>query len=191
MEINKITDVEGAVATEDIVEGRMVLLTTHGTSHDFGSRTDLPGIKLPDTAAESAKAFYVAGFASDNRQLPIYVSPPSYTYALRMGWDQAVNVPFSATVFLTHPQNLIGQTIPSGSLALAYGGGTFTVPSGSFVYNANLATPGTYLAACNTADDGAAYAGMLKYTASGTGAVAKVHRFDSTNFALTFRTLVP
>jgi len=189
MEINKLQDVEGVVVTEDIVEGRMVLLTSHGTSYDFGSRTDLPGVKLPDTSAEAALAKYVVGFALDNSQLPLYVPTPSMSYALRMGFDQSSNVPFSATVYLTHPSNLVGRTIPSGSLALAYAGGVFTVPSGSFVYNANLATPGTHLVVCNTADDGAGYAGMLKYSAS--AGVAIVQRFDSTNFKLTFRTLVP
>lgn len=188
MEINKIQDVEGVVALEDIAEGRMVLLTSQSTDHDFGSRTDLPGARLPLTAAEALTAKYVAAFAQDNSQLPLYVPTPSMSHALRQGFDEAANVPFSATVYLTHPANLVGQTIPSGSLALAYAGGVFTVPSGSFVYSASL-VPGAYLVACSTNVEGAAQAGKLKYSAS--AGIAVVQRYDSTNNKLMFRTMVP
>lgn len=188
MEINKLQDVEGVVTTEAIVEGRMVLFTSHSHSYDFGSRAELPGIKLPDTAAEAARAFYVAGFALDNSSLPLYIPTPAMSYALRGGFDQAANVPFSTSVYFTHQSNMVGQTIPASGLALAYAGGTFTVPSGAFIYNANL-LPGNYLVACNTDDDGADSAGKLKYSAS--AGVAKVHRYDSVANTLTFRTLVP
>ena len=188
MEINKLQDVEGAVAIEDIPEGRMVLFTSSSETHDFGSREDLPGIKLPDTTAEAAIASYVAGFALDNSSLPLYVPTPAMSFALRGGFDQAVNVPFSTAVYFTHQSNMLGQTIPSGWLALAYAGGTFTVPSGAFVYSASL-IPGAFLVACDTASDGASQAGKLKYSA--TAGVAKVHSYNSANNTLTFRTLVP
>lgn len=190
VEINKFTDIIGVVTTEAIPEGRMVLLTSHSFNHNYGSRQDLPGIKLPDTSAEAAKAKYVAVFAQDNRGLPIYQPTPSYSYQLRDGYGVGNdNVPITgSTIYLTHPQNMVGQTIPSGELAVAHGGGVYTVPSGYYTYNANLEVPGAFLVASNTADDGAANAGKLKYSAS--AGIAIVERVDS-NKNLTFRTLQP
>jgi hypothetical protein len=189
MEIRKYVDIEGVVATEDIVEGRMVLFTSHSWSPDFGSWGDLKGVKLPDTSAESARAFYVLGFALDNSLLPIYQPTPSLSWATRMGFESAANVPFTAKVYLTHPANMVGQTVPSGTLALAFAGGVFTVPSGAYLYNANLATPGTFLVVANTADDSADDAGKLKYSAS--AGVAIVERYNATTKELTFRTSQP
>jgi len=193
MEINKYSDIIGAVATEDIVEGRMVLLTSHSESYDYGSRDDLKGVKLPDTSAEAAKAWYVSAFALDNRSLPIYQPTPSISYSMRaggFGGAGTANVPFTAKTYLTHPSDMIGQTIPSGELALAFGGGVFTVTSGHFVYSASMDV-GTYLVVCNAADDSVATAGMLKHSASATGAVAVVDNIDATNMKLRFRTLQP
>lgn len=187
MEINKYTDIVGVVTTEAIVEGRMVLLTSHNQSYDFGSRVDLPGVKLPATSAEAAKAKFCVAFALDNRPTPLVNSYPSLTFALRDGFGQTANVPFTASIYLTHPGNMtVPQTVASGALALAFDKGVFTVPSGSFIYSANL-VPGAPLAVADTATNGATEAGKLKYDAN--GAVAVVERFDSTNFTLTFRTL--
>lgn len=182
----------GVVVTEDIVEGRMVCLTAHGTSIDFGSRTDLPGVKLPANSTEAGVAKYVITWPVSNSNMhgPIkmMVPMPSYDWSLRRGaWDQAGNVPFSATVYLTYPGNQESVTIPSGWLALAFDRGVFTVPSGQFVYSANLLTPGTPLEVLNTADDGSGSTGKLAYNAAGT--IAVVERFDSDEFKLTFRTL--
>jgi len=187
MEINKYTDIVGVVATEAIVEGRMVVITNAGASHDFGSRTDLPGIKLPANSTDAAKAKFVSAFALDNRQTPL-LTYPSNTYALRRGgWDQDAQTPFNTDVYVTHPGNMsTPQTIPSGELALALDRGVFTVTSGNFVYSADL-TPGANLSVCNTEDDGADDSGKLQYDASGT--IGTVEYFDSTNFTLTFRTL--
>ena len=189
MEINKMHDVIGVVTNEAIPEGRMVLLASNITgTYDFGSRGDLPGVKLPDDSTEAGRALYTIAFSVDNRSLPVYEATPAFTYALRDGgFDQASNVPFSATVHLTHPGNKIGQTIPSGALALAYEKGVFTVPSGAYVYNASLETAGARLIVANAADDTAAEAGKLKYSASGT--VAVVERFNSSNKELTYRVL--
>jgi len=192
VEINKFSDIIGVVATQNIPEGRMVLLTTHSFSYDFGSKTDLAGAKLPATAAEAAKALYVSVFAQDNRSLPILQPMPSYLYNLRNGWGVGSNnVPITgSTVYLTHPGNMTGQTIPSGQGMCAYGGGTFTVPSGAFIYSSTLVTPGAYLIAANTADDGGVTnAGKLKFSASATHIVTQ--RYNSTTKELTFRTLVP
>ena len=189
MEIRKYVDIEGVVVTEDIVEGRMVLFTSHSWDHDFGSWSDLKGVKLPDTSAEAARAYYVLGFAVDNSLLPIYEPTPSLSYATRMGFESSANVPFTAKAYLTHPANMVGQTIPSGTLALAFAGGVFTVPSGAYIYNANLATPGTFLVVANANDDSEADAGKLKYSA--TAGVAIVERYNSDTNELTFRTSQP
>lgn len=192
MEINKTNDVIGVQTNEDIVEGRMVLMVANvNDTHDFGSRGDLPGVKLPDSDTEAGQAKFVVAFAYDNSQTPLYGATnnqmPSRTFALRQGFDSAANVPFSATVYLTQPSMLVGQTIPSGSLALAFAGGVYTVPSGSYVYSADL-VPGARLEVLNSADDGANSAGMLAYSA--TGNIGIVERVTSDR-ALQFRTYNP
>jgi len=188
MEINHYGDtILGVVASEDIVEGRMVLLTTNYFSRDFGSQTDLPAVKMPDTQAEAGRARYVVTFEQDNRPTPFFQPHPSMAFALRYGFDQAENAPFSTTVYLTHPGVQEGRTVPSGAGALAFGEGIYTVPSGAFVYSAELQVPGTPLAACDTASDSAGDAGKLHY--STTEVVAEVVRYDNTNNKLTFKIL--
>lgn len=194
MEINKSSDILGVITTEDIVEGRMVLLTSHPgytTAQDLTGRlTDEPGVKLPDTAAEAAMARYVITWPVDNKTPPI-VYWPYYTWALRQTLDRATNAPVTGrTIYLTYPGYQNAVTIPSGYLALAFGGGTFTVESGQYVYNALMQVPGTVLRACDTVTDGAALAGQLAILGSGVE-VAVVERFTVSTFALTFRTLRP
>ena len=193
MEINKYEDITGVVTAQAIVEGRMVLLVAadegiNSVDYDFGSRVDLPGARLPLTSAEAEKAHFVITFAVDNSTPPLYQPYPSYDFALRGGFDQAVNVPFSATVHMVPQSMKIGLTIPSGVPALAFGPGVFTVPSGAFIYSANLQVPGTWLDVANVGDDGAAVAGMLEEDADGSsGKFAQVERFDVADWALTFR----
>lgn len=192
MEINKTQDITGVKTIEDIVEGRMVLLTTNpGIGTDLtGMLSDVPGVKLPDTTAEAARARYCITWQVDNREPPL-VAWPSYPYALRQGFDQTANTPITdKTIYLTYPGYQESQTIPSGLLSLAYGGdGTvLTVPSGQYIYDATMQVPGTRLRACDTATDGAGSAGMLAIVASGTE-IAEVERFSTTTYALTFRLL--
>ncbi len=193
MEINKYTDITGVVTAQAIVEGRMVLLVAadegaNSVDYDFGSRVDLPGARLPLTAAEAEKAHYVITFAVDNSTPPLYQPYPAFDYALRGGFDQDANVPFAATVHMTQQSMKIGLTIPSGVPALAFGPGVFTVPSGAFIYSANLQVPGTWLDVDNVADDGVALAGMLEEDADGSsGKFAQVERFTVADWSLTFR----
>lgn len=189
MEINEYGDtILGVVANENMVEGRMVCLTNHGFNVDFGSRTDLPGAELPDTAAEANRARYIITWAVDNQPTPIVVGAPHYDWALRRGWDQAQTFPFTATIYLTHPSNQEGLTIPSGNLCLAFGEGIYTVPSGNYVYSANVEIPGTQLSVANTNDDGAGSAGMLIEQAGAEVTVAEVIRYHSDG-RLTFKIL--
>lgn len=191
MEVNHYGDtIIGAVAVEDLPEGRMVLMTSHSYNVDFGSQVDLPGAELADDATEAARSRYVVAFAEDNRSLPIYQPTPSMTYALRGGWDQPSNVPFAVdNVYLTHPNNLLGQIIPSGNLIKLYGEGIYTVPSGAYMYNVLMETPGCQLSVASTAVDGADNAGKLKYLDGVTGIVAEVYQLDTVTGNLTFKIL--
>lgn len=190
MEINKYTDIVGVVVVKDTPEGRMVCLTPNiVAAHDFGSRSDLPGAKAPQNATEAAKAWYVVTWTVPEQSMPLYIPTPSLPFSLRRGgFDQAGNLPFDPTaVHLTWPGQKEAVTIPSGTPALAFEEGVFTAPSGSFLYSASLAV-GEYLtvSAANDTHDG-----KLQYSASVTGAVAIVERFDLTDMKLTFRTIRP
>jgi len=187
LEINEFEDVLGVMPVEDIVEGRFVLFTSHSFSNDFGSDTDLPGVKLPDTAEEAKRAVYCLTWKVDNTAFPHY-AVPSFDFAERGGWNQAANAPFSTTVYLTHPGNQEGLTIPSGVSALAYTEGTFTIPSGAYIYNASIIVPGAALIVADTATDGAGEAGKIKYTATlAVGVVGETREYDATTGRLTVK----
>lgn len=188
MEINLFEDVLGVMPTEDIVEGRFVLLTSHSFSQDFGSEADLPGVKLPDTAEEAKRAFYCLTWKVDNRPVPIMHPTPAFDFALRGGFDQAANAPFSTTVYLTHQGNQEGLTIPSGVTALAYTDGAFTLPSGAYVDSNDIIVPGAAIIIADTNSDGAGSAGKPKYTASmAAGVIGFTERYDATTGRLTIR----
>lgn len=176
MEKNHYGDtILGVVVVEDIVESRMICLTSHSESVNFGSLEDTPGAKLPSDANEAARARYIITFAPDNRSTPLYQPHPTYgSWTTRWGWEQASNVPFAATVLLTHPDVQEGGTIPSGTGAIAFGEGIYTVPSGSYVYSADLETPGTQLEVAYTNPN----KGKLTVL-SGGSAVAEVVQYHS------------
>lgn len=187
MEINQFDDVLGVMPVADVVEGRFVVLTSHTFSSDFGSDTDLPGAKVPATAEEAKRATYCITWKVDNRPTPIY-AVPSMSFAERGGWNQTANAPFSTTVYLTHPGNQEGLTIPSGVSALAYTEGTFTLPSGAYVYSSNIIVPGAAIVIADTATDGAGSAGKPKYAASFVaGVIGETRQYDSTTGRLTIR----
>ena len=184
MEINKYTDITGVLTTEAIPEGRMVLLTSHAQTHNYGSREDLPGVKLPDTSAEAGMARFCLTFAVDNTEPPLFIPMPTVPdTSFRYGFDGAANVPFSADVHLTPLSMKKGLTIPSGWLALAFGPGVFTVWSGEYVEHGSMVV-GSFLAVADTATEDEASAGKLKYSASVT--FAQVMEIDS-DLNLTFR----
>jgi hypothetical protein len=188
MEINHYGDtILGTVPQEDIVEGRMVCLIANVHSRNYGSQTDLPGVKRPDTRVEAARSRYIIAFEQDNRSLPLYQPQPHFDWALRYGWDQAANAPFSATVYLTHPGQQECLTIPSGQGALAFGEGIYTVASGCYIYSAAVEIPGTQLEVANDADDSEADSGKLKELSQGT-VVAEVVQFHD-DARLTFKIL--
>ena len=186
MEINGFNEVIGVIPQANVVEGRFGLLTTNVHSYDFGSRADLPGFKVPATADEAEQARYIITWAVDNRKPPIYQPQPAYTWALREGWDQASNLPMtSTTVYTTYPGYQNSVTIPSGVPALAYGDGTYTIPSGQYIYNAGLKNPGANVIIANTAED-TTDAGKPKYQAAyDDRVIGRVLYFNTANSNLT------
>jgi hypothetical protein len=189
MEINRFEQVRGAVAQADTVEGRFVVVVPNVWSVDFGSEEDLVGARVPATAEEGKRARYIATWPVSNGQTPIYQPTPSYAFSMRAGgWDQAGNVPFDAKVRLTYPGYQDGETIPSGNQMLLFTEGTFTIPSGGYVYDANIIVQGAALVVADTQSDTAALAGKLKYTASlAVGVVGFTESYDSTTGKLTVR----
>lgn len=190
MRFRKIADSIGAVAVADIVEGRMCIIVDHSQSHNYGSREDLVGCRVPATANEATEALYLAAFSVIQQDPPIYVNYPANPSNLRQGFAGSTNLPFNADVYTTAPSMLQGRTIKSGSLVALHAGGTYTVTSGNYVYSANL-VPGARLEVLNAADDTAAQAGKLSYTATAGGGIATVIHHDTTNRELTFRTRQP
>jgi len=187
MEINDFDQVIGVIPVADIPESRFIVLTGHSFNFDFGSAVDLPGAKVPATAEEAKRAIYCITWKMDNRPTPIY-AVPQVDFAERGGWNRAANAPFATTVYLTHPGQQEGLTIPSGVSALAYTEGIFTFPSGSYVYSAPIATPGCLIMVCDTASDGAGSAGKPKATASmAAGVIGETYSYDGTNSKLTIR----
>lgn len=188
MEIRNYEDITGVITTADVVEGRFGLMTTHTFSADYGSRTDLPGFKVPATAEEAKVARYVITWAVDNTPFPQYKPIPSYSFGLRQGFGQAGNAPFSATVYLSNPANQNGVTIPSGTPSLAFGRGVYTVTSGNYIASANLVA-GAKVIVANTAED-TTDAGKLKYQSTmDERVIGLVRQYDSTTQELTVQIL--
>lgn len=189
MEINKMSDVRGVVASSDIPEGSFVFILPNST----GSYTDLPAVRVPWNTAEAALAKFVVTWPVPYQEMPMYIPAPALAggFALRRGFDKAPNLPLtSTTVHLTWPGQKEGVTIPSGYLALAFAGGVFTIPSGMWVYNATLIQAGaSFTVSDKTTDGSIAAAGKVKYGTSNV--VGYVERYDASTYSLEVRTLVP
>ena len=139
----------------------------------------------PATAEEANRARWIITWPVDERPTPIYASLPSMVYGTRGGFGQTANVPFAATVYLTHQGNQESLTIPSGYPSLAFNEGIFTVPTACYIANVNLHSMGANVIVANTAEDGAD-AGKLKYQAAyDSRVVGTVRYYDSTTGRLT------
>lgn len=190
MEINRFEEVLGGQLQADTVEGRFVILvanTMGGTV--MNTNTDLPGLRVPATAEEAKRAKYVLAWAVDNRQSPLVMTYPNTPFAFRGGYGVAgTQGPIAPTMWLTHPGNQEGATIPSGYLALGYTDGTFTLPSGAYVDSVNIKVPGAAIVIADTATDGAGSAGKPKYLAAAVeGKVGVTEAYDSATGRLTIR----
>jgi hypothetical protein len=189
MEINRFEDVIGVVTQADTVEGRFVVLDTNAHSGLFTNlNSDLPGAHVPATAEQATRAKFCLTWAVDNREAPI-VNYPGVDFDFRGGFVNAQAGPLTGlTMWLTHPGNQEGQTIPSGYRALAYTEGTFTLPSGHYIYDTNIIKPGAAIIIADTASDSAGDAGKPKYTASNAvGVIGYTESYDATTGKLTIR----
>lgn len=185
MEINLFEQVVGAVAQEDIVDGRFCILTANAAGGTFMNvDADLPGVRVPTTAEEATRAKFCVTFAVDNRPAPI-VNYPQTVFDFRGGFVNATAGPLTGlTMWLTHPGNQQSQTIPSGYKALAFTEATVTIPSGQYVYSSNLETPGAAIIIEYSGAD----AGKPKYTATNAvGVIGFVQTYDDATGALTIR----
>jgi hypothetical protein len=185
MEINRFEDVIGAVIQADTIEGRFVCLTSNAIGTiDFGSQSDLPGARIPIGLDEANRSHFVVTWPVDNKQTPFYQPYPSFTFALRQGFEQAANAPFTAKVWTTYPGNMDNQIIPSGNLCLLFTDGIFTIPSGQFIYDANIIKPGSAIVVEYSGAD----AGKPKYqAASAWGVIGYTVKFDLATYSLTVK----
>jgi hypothetical protein len=182
MEIRHYEQILGVVVADraGAVEGRFGLLTTNSVD----AASDLPGWMKPTTADMAKKARYVITWPVDNRQYPQFVGLPQISWSLYAGgFDQAANMPASVTLRGTNPANQESLTIPADTRSLAFKGGIFTVPSGCYVWNANLATPGSPVSVAYDSGN----EGKLTYTATydATTCVGHVHDYVSATGRLT------
>lgn len=185
MEINSYEEITGVITTADVVDGRFGVFTSHSFTHDFGSRTDLPGFKVPASAEEANNARQLITWAQTQQPFPAILPVPAVSWSLRRGFGATTNSPFSATMYLTNPAFQPGMTIASGVPSLAFGKGTYTFPSGAYVYAAGLETPGALVQVCNTSED-TTNAGKLKLLSTySSRKVGTVRQFHSTTSALT------
>lgn len=187
MEINRFEQVIGVRVIEDVTEGRFVCLTSHNLGGlIMNVDADVPGAKLPDTAEEAKRAKFCLTFAVDNRPAPI-VDYPATSFDFRGGWVNATAGPLTGLkMWLTHPGNQENQTVPSGYKALAFGQGTYTIPSGQYIYDAGLEVPGALVMVADATSDSAADAGKPKIAASAAvGVIGRVQVYDSATGALT------
>lgn len=188
MRINRFEEVLGVMPQAAIVEGRFGLLVKNNSaSYDFGSRTDLPGFRVPATADEAEQARFVLTWAVDNRKPPYLVTTPNASPSFRYGFDGSAQFPASVTWYNTYPGYQESVEIPSGTPSLAYGVGTYTIPSGQYIANANLHNAGAFVIVANTAED-TTDAGKPKYQATNDARViGVVEYYDSATGDLTIR----
>lgn len=191
MEINRFEDVLGVVTQADTVEGRFVVLCANTFGGLFiNVDADLPGARVPATAEEAKRAKFVLAWAVDNREAPIVnYNSLATTFDFRGGFVNSQSGPLNGlTMWLTHPGNQEGTTIPSGYKALGYTEGTFTFPSGAYVYSSNIIVPGAAIIIADTASDGAGEAGKPKYTATmAAGVIGFTEDYDAATGRLTIR----
>jgi hypothetical protein len=184
MEINRLDDVIGAVALQDLTEGLSVVIAP------VPGDSTLLGARLPINATEAKDAKYIVTWVQSEMPMPGPLSYPSLTNGFAMrdgGFDQTQSIPFSQTLYLTYPGMQDGKTIPSGMAVVLHGGceGVYTISSGLFVANTGLVA-GAKLEALNVADDTTS-AGKLSLTSTEADTVATVVKYDSVKVRLTVK----
>lgn len=191
-EINRFEEVLGGVVQADTKEGRFVILVENAMGGTvLNTDDDLPGLRVPATAEEAKRAKYMLMWPVDNRPTPLIMTYPGATggFDFRGGFGgNSPQGPMTPTMWLTHPGNQEGTTIPSGYKGLGYTDGTFTLASGEYVFSANITVPGAALIVADTSSDSAADAGKPKYVATAAeGKIGVVEAYDSSTGRLTIR----
>jgi hypothetical protein len=142
------------------------------------------GAVLPD-ADDDTGARYIAAFPVQNAKPPLYVGLPTLDetgntttqpYSLRGFVEGSENLPADVTLRMVDPRLKEEETIPSGTLMLAYDEGIYEVTSGCIF--------GTTFA---VGDPISIKAGGQVYNASG-GQVAVVMEYKATSNKLTIKT---
>jgi hypothetical protein len=188
MRINRFDEVLGVIPVTSYTEGRFGLLTRNTVpTYDFGSGASLPGFRVPATADEAESARFCLTWAVTNAPAPYLVPQPNVGTSFRMGWDKSANLPASVTYYTTYPGYQESVTIPSGTLALAYGVGTYTIPSGEYVDNVALHYAGANVIV-TAASESSANAGKPAYQfANDDRVIGVVEEYDSSTGDLTIR----
>ena len=167
------------VAQEDIKAGLAVRLVP-------ASGKSIPdvviGARLP-SGDDDAEAHFVANWAVTNIKPPIYQGLPtldvgdgSVPYTFREFVEGKENLPEEVTLRMVPPRFKDEETIPSGTLMLAYGDGIYTLTSGCYV-------AGSY-----EVGDKIGNMSTGKWYESAASRVATVLEYNSTSKKLTIKT---
>jgi hypothetical protein len=188
MRINRFEEIIGVVPVTSIVEGRFGILTENTAPlANFASASTLPGFRVPATADEAEGARFCLTWAVTNFPPPYMIGMPNVGNSFRYGWDKAVQFPASVTYYNTYPGYQDNLTIPSGVPSLAYGVGTYTIPSGEYVDNVALHVAGANVIVVATSES-AANAGKPSYQfARDDRVIGQVEEYDSSTGDLTIR----
>jgi hypothetical protein len=175
MRINRFLDVYAGVVMEDVAEGRFCLQVPSGSDEP------IMGVRLPTTSDEASDAELCVAWPPTNQEPPYYTDIPSYSWALRQGFDRDANAPFNTDVSYVYPGFRDSSTIPSGTRVRLFPvHSVVTLTSGNFVESASWAEGAPVGIAYSGAD-----AGKPQYDASGT--VATVVEYDASALELTIR----
>lgn len=188
MEIRLMGTAIPCVAQQDISTGYAIRIGTDNTGQSLSLGEVIAGSYLP-TSKRDIRCRYVAQFAVNNSAPPLYQSLPTLdetgnattqAYTLRGFVSGSENLPASVTLRMVPPRfkNDV-QTIPSGTLMLAYDEGIYTVTSGCL--SGTSWSVGDYLA---SEADGRWY----NDTTDAQYAVGICMEYNSTKGELTFKT---
>lgn len=188
MRINRFEEVIGVVPVTAVVEGRFGILTENTVpTWDFGSGSNLPGFRVPATADEAEGARFCLTWAVTNVPSPFILPHPNVGNSFRYGFDASANLPAAVTYYTTYPGYQESMTVPSGMPSLAYGVGTYTIPSGEYVDNVALHVAGANVIV-TAASESAANAGKPAYQFSrDERVIGQVEEYDSATGDLTIR----
>lgn len=169
--VSRMSDYVGqGVAMENILEGKLVTVTTSG-GRDV---SNLANVNL--AASGVTYPVFVAFAAPDNFPRPVNSLNYTANYLtvlrgdLNTGWGDPID---QFTMYRVGLSNLEAPTLVSGMFVQLHRGGTFTLTSGCWVDGASIKANGALV---KVADDGT---GRFDYTASTANAVGFVEEYDS------------